>query len=200
MKPILLGLAGPMNCGKSTVADHLVREHGFTGPLHFADPMKDAICAMMSIDRAELERLKRTNDPVFAGRTMRHALQTLGTEWGRDNISPDVWVKLLARHVAHIEQWETVPAGIVIADVRFENETSWIRAQGGIVIHIQRAASRIRPPRDSHVSEWLPAIHEDDFTLPNNGSLQDLYRCTDNLLARIRGFSSSPSYIGLRSA
>lgn len=198
-QPLLLGLAGSMGSGKTTVADHFAREHGFHGPLNFADPLKDALCAMLGVDRDALEVLKRSNDPVFAGRSVRYALQTLGTEWGRQNIAPDVWLRLMDRHLGQIESWQPCPAGMVIADIRFENEADFIRARGGIVIHVRRDLQDDEQA-STHISEFPVAIHEDDFTLRNDGSLQDLYRAADNLVARIRGFAAQPSYLPRKSA
>ena len=48
--------------------------------------------------------LKEAPTPLFEGRTPRHAMQTLGTEWGRDRIGRDL------RANAALARCETCPA------------------------------------------------------------------------------------------
>src|SRR5690242_11167695 len=55
-------------------------------------------------------------------------------------VNPDIWVTLAAREV---ERLRNAPdylhiSGIVISDVRLENEAAWIRRQGGEIWHIMR--------------------------------------------------------------
>lgn len=185
MKSLLIGLTGHMGCGKSVVAEHLHSTLGFHPPLAFADPLKDMLCAMLQENRASLEKLKRSNEPFVGDVTVRRALQTLGTEWGRQ-LHPDLWVLLMERSLRKIAQWQDVP-GIVIADVRFENEAHFIREHGGVVVHIFRPDT----PVDSnapHISERGVDFHPADFTLDNTGSLPELYRRTEELVALIRGY------------
>ena len=185
MTPMLIGLAGPIGAGKSSVAAHLHLEHGWHPALAFADPIKDGLCAMFSISREQLEQMKRPNADLAPGVPTRQALQTLGTEWGR-SLSNDLWVEAMRRRINKLLLWQTIP-GIVIDDVRFENEASFIRAHGGIVIHMRNGEPKF--PRCAHISEQPLAIHDDDFVLANDGTTNDLFRKVDRLLARLSGFA-----------
>lgn len=190
MKPLLIGLTGPMGCGKTTVATHLIREHGFT-EYSFASPLKDMLCAMLGITEIRLEELKRSELPILPERngepfpTMRRALQTIGTEWGRQQIHSELWLALAEQRIAAMSNWLSMDR-IVISDVRFENEADFIRQKGGVVIHIQPE----NRTHNTHASESGVCIGSADFALPNIGTLAQLYRNTDALLAVIHGHAA----------
>ncbi len=187
IKPVLIGLTGPMGGGKSTVASHLVREHGFM-EYSFAAPLKDMICSMLGITEVKLEELKRSELPILPERngqqfpTMRRALQTIGTEWGRQHIHPELWLALADLRIAAMGEWLHTDR-IVISDVRFENEAEFIRQKGGVIIHIQ---PRTRGT-NTHASESGLSVASTDCVLPNQGKLAQLYRTTDALMAVIHG-------------
>jgi hypothetical protein len=82
--------------------------------------------------------------------TPRYALQTLGTEWGR-NCYTNTWVDYAIRVASRLEAgWEySAPmgvcgqqlhkyTGIAIPDVRFKNEVAAIKKAGGVVIRVDR--------------------------------------------------------------
>ena len=71
----------------------------------------------------------------LGGVTPRHILQTLGTEFGRKHIHPDVWVMLgMRRAKLHLK---TSPL-VVFSDVRFDNEAEAIIEAGGKVYEVFR--------------------------------------------------------------
>lgn len=139
---------------------------------------------------AALQRLCATTlAPYGAALTARVVLQQLGTEWGRA-LYDDVWVDDVLRTVALLDQGYGYnpmhgpqpvelgapaprPAGVVITDIRFENEVLAVQhyRDGGRVWTLN-AEARLPPqdPRD-HASEpmyertarWANAI------LDNNG-------------------------------
>lgn len=187
MTPMLIGLAGPIGVGKSSVAAHLLMEHGWHPPIAFADPLKDGLCTMFGMTRAQLEQVKRADGELVAGVPVRKAMQTLGTEWGR-SLHGDIWVEAMRKRVNQLMLWQELP-GIVIDDVRFENEASFIRANHGIVIHVTNDAPRF--PRAAHVSEQPLHVCDYDLTLCNVGTTNDLFRAVDKLMARISGFSQA---------
>lgn len=136
------GLAG---AGKSTAAAHLVEHHGFQR-VRFAGPLKSMMaalgCTQEQIDGSE----KETPCDLLGGKTPRHAMQTLGTEWGRDLITPDLWIRAWQAAVAK------VPAGVpvVVDDLRFPNEVEAVRAAGGVIVRIDRPGAGTA---STHVSE-----------------------------------------------
>jgi len=186
MTPMLIGLAGPMGVGKSSVAAHLHLERGWHTPIAFADPLKDGLCSMFGMTRAQLEQVKRMDGELVNGVSIRKAMQTLGTEWGRA-LHGDIWVEAMRKRVNQLMLWQELP-GIVIDDVRFENEAAFIRANHGIVIHVHNDAPRLA---DGHVSERSLNIADNDLTLANVGTTNDLFRSVDKLMARVSGFSQA---------
>lgn len=88
--------------------------------------------------------------PIFGGRTARHAMQTLGTEWGRNCIDSDFWIRA----------WLKSAPGMCAAiadDVRFVNEARAILERGGVMIRIIRSETDLqRVPR--HASEDFAAL------------------------------------------
>jgi len=98
-------------------------------------------------------------------------LQTLGTEWGRECISPDVWVKCWKRNVKY---YLTSDLPVICDDVRFPNEAEAIRELGGELWLVTRPGTR---RHTSHASEGsLDDFPYFDRRLTNNGTLIDLYQ------------------------
>lgn len=167
----LIALAGPAGAGKSTAAEILAREHGFHRE-RFAAPLKAMFrsllwCANLGqeeIDRMTEGDLKQTPHPALMGRTPRHAMQTLGTEWARDTISPDLWVGLARRR---IEPMRRRGKAIAFEDCRFENEAQLVRALGGVVIRLE---GRGGIPGDHASERPLPA----DIVIDNSGGIAAL--------------------------
>lgn len=133
MRPII-GFSGLIGSGKTWAADVLIQRHGFK-KVRFAGPLK-AMCAALGMTYEEIDGHDR-NKPsdLLCGRTPRYALQTLGTEWGRQIIGENLWVNAWLRAVEAI-----IPAHlpVVVDDVRFENEAAAVRSLGGKVIRIHR--------------------------------------------------------------
>lgn len=136
----------------------------------------------------------------------RIMLQAMGTEWGRDKVSKDIWMDCLLRTVKMLMHEDgftktltydpvqgcvetaasRLPRGVAVSDIRFENEFQRIRDAGGLVLRV------IRPDTDAkaatvgitgHASEAHEYSFENfDFILRNDGTLGDLYRNIDDVL------------------
>lgn len=130
--PDLVALTGQAGAGKSTAASYLIERHGYT-LVKFAGPLKD-MCRALGLTEAEIEGdLKEVPAAKLCGRTPRHAMQTLGTQWGRDCLGPDFWAGMWkARAEAVIE----AGGRVVVDDCRFPNEASLIRQMGGDIFKI----------------------------------------------------------------
>ena len=172
-RPRIVGIAGHAGSGKSVVADYLMESYGYQR-VKLAGPLKDALSAMGLTEREIEGDLKETPCDLLCGKTPRHAMITLGTEWGRDMIGPNLWTNTWARKASKLlEQGFHV----VCDDVRFPNEADAVRALGGAVIRIERLGlSAI-----AHVSEVQNFAV--DWTIPNIGTIGELRRRVDEVLA-----------------
>lgn len=140
MSPQLIGLYSPApQSGKTTIAK-VLQSHGYT-LVPFAEPLKLMLAPLLSsLGYTDLEvhrflyEQKGECVPEL-GITPRAMLQTLGTEWGRTCISPDVWLKHWKVRVSKHER-------VVVDDVRFVNEAELIRSMGGQVWLIHRPGVR----------------------------------------------------------
>jgi hypothetical protein len=175
----LIALHGPAGSGKSYAASILVEEFGFTR-MKFAGPLKAMMHTLLTyagVPDEELLRysegdLKETPLELFGGRTPRHIMVTLGTEWGRDLIAPDLWVNLAMQPIL-----EHLAAGcsVVVDDCRFLNEALEIRKLGGHVVKI-RPTWPGAPGATGHLSER--ALRHGAYThvVPNCGEAEGFRR------------------------
>lgn len=157
--PKVIVLTGQAGSGKSTIAAQLATQ-GYT-VVKFAGPLKDMLRALGLTD-AEIEGdLKEKPCPLLGGRTPRYAMQTLGTEWGRNLIAPALWV------VAWQHSVRGVLAGggrVVVDDCRFLNELAAAMEMGGLAVRLVRDGAGTV----AHVSETgldaveLPEVVNDD--------------------------------------
>jgi hypothetical protein len=164
----IIGLAGKIGCGKSTAAACLVDEMGFLR-LRFAGALKEMMrCLGLKEEDVDGSR-KNTPSEILGGRTPREAMQSLGTEWGRDLVSPTLWLDVVKRQVA-----DASDRSVVIDDVRFPNEAIAIREMGGVVVRIDRPELETIVPRRSredHVSEAVS--FQVDHVILNDSTLED---------------------------
>ncbi|MEM0934793.1 MAG: hypothetical protein AAGJ91_02675, partial [Pseudomonadota bacterium] len=111
--------------------------------------------------------------------------QTLGDEWGRQCIHPDLWVEI-ARPAAESYLAEGVP--VVFDDVRYANEAAMIRELGGEIWRMEgRAAPGVRP----HASEEIDFAA--DVTIDNSGDVDALVATVALALKGSLGMRSSLS-------
>ncbi len=170
----IIGITGRKYHGKDSVARELEAE-GFT-VVRFAGPLKAMLRAFYEehnvptvlIYRKLEGDLKEQPCEFLNGNTPRHAMQTLGTEWGRDSIHPKLWVDSLKRRVADL-------AKVAIPDVRFDNECAAVHELGGKVARVD--ASKRVPPHgySDHSSETAIGQLPVDFELDNNGTPFELH-------------------------
>lgn len=169
----ILGLTGAAGCGKSTAAIQLAAAHGFTRT-RFAEPLKAMLRGLgLTVDQVDGDQ-KEAPAELLGGKSPRFAMQTLGTEWGRVLIDPDLWVNAWAQSIAGAH------GPLVVDDVRFPNEVAMIRRLGGRVVRILRPGLAAL---GDHVSEAGAALLPVDAEVLNDGSAEQLAR----RLVRISG-------------
>jgi hypothetical protein len=181
----LIGLTGYARSGKDTVAEMIisdvVRASGGRAPhvprLSFAAPIK-RFCrevfgwSLEHTDGMSKEvPLKDWVRPDGTPLTPRFAMQTLGTEWGR-NCDPDIWIKSLLVQVA-----KEIQAGTklcIVTDVRFVNEAAALREIGGEIWRVARAVPVSAHPSEAEI--WSTAMHQFvTVDIDNRGYLTDTH-------------------------
>ena len=168
----LIGIAGRARSGKDTVANFIVAAIGGYR-YSFADPIR-AMLAPLGVDMSDPYWQARKEEPIPAlGVSPRRMMQTLGTEWGRQLINPDLWLIM-----AHQRLLQNGP-GMVISDVRFDNEAAWIRKHGGRIIHVIRPDTKAV---EAHASEDGIEMQDTDARLFNSGTLEELQLSVRELL------------------
>lgn len=159
----LIGFTGLRGSGKDTAAAAFIDE-GWA-PIKMAQPLKDmlrALLAYQGLDAGQIyEMLEGTEKEMqtrfLAGRSPRHAMQSIGTEWGRCLMADDIWIRVAAERCRQF-------GAAVISDIRFQNEIAMVRSLGGKVYRIERGHA----PPDLHVSEAMIPDLDVDGVIANH--------------------------------
>ena len=181
----LIGIHGPLDGGKDTTANYIQAKFPDKyGRYSFAGPLKAACRIMFCFSQEQLEdrKLKEEADP-FWGFAPRKAMQLLGTEFGRDMLRDDVWIK--RAEMEHAKNLG-IGRGTVITDVRFENEAVWLRTQPNSALIYLIAPNIKRDERYNHASEAGIKLDESfDKVVVNDKSLglDHLFGQLDPILA-----------------
>jgi hypothetical protein len=201
MGSTILGLVGATGCGKTTLASRLTRDHGFVN-LHMGRPLKRMLIALglSEEDVAGTPEQRERPQALLGGASARRALSTLGTDWGRNMITADLWANAMKVEIEkHLGGSHLNPSPIVIDDLRFPNDWSVVQHFGGILLTIRRpSVERSRTPFDQiyHRSSlgrllrghgvfgWQP-IHETEFYWPDAPSVAEVWNIStvDDLVA-----------------
>lgn len=173
--PKIIGIAGRARSGKDTVANMILSMRGGYS-YSFADPLRAMLRAInIDMDDQFWKDNKEVSIPAL-GKSPREMLQTLGTDWGRRLVNEDIWI------IMAMERLMNRGPGMVIADVRFDNEAQWVRSQGGMVLHLSNPNV---PAVAAHVSENGVTYQLGDSEITNDGSLEDLLVKVKELLSGV---------------
>jgi len=179
---VLVGITGRAGVGKSMVADGLVRLADYD-VISIATPLKVLASSFLrdayGYGQEDVDFHLRNKEIKISrvGVSMRHVLQTLGTNWGRQLINPNMWVNLAADEISSKLDFSSV----VVDDVRFEDEAQMIRGFGGLIIHLHRPGWS---GDVAHVSEAGIAVHPGDVVVVNDGSELDLMQAVSRAIDR----------------
>ena len=179
---MIIGLAGAAGAGKNTVAERLLVAHQCV-PLAFANPLYEAVSVITGLTVDELQdRTQKERALGWISCSPRRLLQTLGTDWGRQMIHPEIWVMSTMRRIeAHPE------FNYCLTDVRFENEAEAIKARGGVVWRVTRAADAgLDATAAAHSSEAGIPDKYVDLDLANDGSVESLWRAVDAAIGSLQ--------------
>lgn len=173
MASIIVGLTATAGGGKSEAALHLTENHNFR-LVKFAGPLKAMLRAFyveLGIDPDTIDRklegdLKEVECEYLCGRTPRHAMETLGTEWGREQMHPELWTN------AYYHTVSTEDGPVVTDDVRFDNEADLLYRQGGMVLKLEPKIKRRK--KSDHAAERGVSVDKVLATISNNSTIQAL--------------------------
>ena len=182
MKPIMIGLTGRARTGKTTAAEHLTGTY-LLEHYAFADPLRDGLMAIFNLDPTDFEGDRKEQPLAWLDHSPRQLMQSMGTEWARNTVHPDVWVKLAEQNLDYMTKSLGAVTGFVVSDVRFDNEADFIRRSGGTIIHIWRADAQSVNP---HTSEKGIADNVNDLLVANNGTVEEFLRALDESYLMIR--------------
>ncbi len=176
---MVIGICGYKGSGKSTVADHLVKEHGFTR-VNFKDALVAEMKKLLPNTLKSLgEMYSLSVEELFQAKpaVMRALMQEYGTEVRRAD-DANYWVR----------QWKETVSGIgkhiVVDDVRFFNELSALTEMDGVLIRIVRSDIT---SGGEHQSETEQTKFVEDFTIEaSHGEHKKVYKAVDDIIATIK--------------
>lgn len=177
LKRTVFGLAGAKRHGKDTMAEAI--KEFFPGI--YLDSVASPIHRFAADNFEYTEENKEDIIPWLTSPngntvTQRDIQTLLGTEYGRNMIDPDLWVKLLDRRIKKVGA-----TSFCNPSIRFENEAKHIKENNGLIIFVYRPDY---PVDTSHESEkGINTGYIDEFIV-NNGTVEDLKRKVTDLLRK----------------
>jgi len=170
----LVGFSGYARSGKDTAADSLSSLN--FRRISFADKLREFVYEInpIIVSDGSYARLREVIDKygwdgykeTAWATEIRHNLQVVGTECGRNMISQNIWVDATLNNLG--------PGNYAISDVRYPNEIDAIRSKGGKVYRILRNGVE---PANLHSSETSLDGYDFDGYIHNDGSLSE-FRCS----------------------
>jgi hypothetical protein len=202
---IIIGIGHRARSGKDTIAEHMVKNYGFTR-YALADKLKESVNLVTGWNQDHaFGHLKEVVDPYF-GISPRAAYQGIGTSGYRSVFGASVWAKALRLQIEADAAKSASPDQyrVVIADLRFrEGEVEMVKAMGGLLWKVNRPGlpALTAPPKSqfmrqihkltgkdksySHQSEWdLQDFEGWDAVFNNNGTIDELYAKVDQVLTK----------------
>lgn len=181
----IIALFGPQQVGKTTAANGLVARHGYKR-VAFADPLYAMLAAYLDISPPDLRKLPKEEPmEILGNKSVRETLQLLGTEWGRDMISPTIWIDAARRKISKITD---KGISVVIDDCRFRNEFDLLTEMGATRIRLERA-NNPHEQRANHASETDWPNFDYDYLIENDCSDWERWArfAADQINAIVRG-------------
>jgi len=201
-RPIRIAFTGKMRSGKSTAANRLRFEHGFdlisfATPIHriaddYFSHMYEPIYEEAFVDCPFGGSIKRK----VGTRKPRKVLQQVG-QLLRE-IDDEVWIRQAQRMVEYSERFRDCK-GVVIDDLRQDNEAKWAKDNGFIIIRvnadesdrlarIERAGDDFKAEDLRHETEQYVDDIQADYDIWNGEGVSEdeLRRRVDEILAEIK--------------
>ncbi|MFE5616282.1 hypothetical protein [Streptomyces sp. NPDC056524] len=167
----------------------LVRHAGYTR-LAFADELKRAALrldpyiplnhARVSVRLTDLIRNVGWETAKDRFPEVRRVLQEYGQSV-RD-LEPEFWVRPVQGQVRQGTEWN-MPC--VVTDARYANEVDTLRAEGAVIVRVERPGAGLTGEAARHSSEVELDGLEPDHVINNNGGMADLLEAVRSLYRQI---------------
>ena len=125
---MIIGFSGRAGAGKDTAANALILAfHRQWVRLSFATTLKRALCVIFGWELADWENLewKETPNDACYGLTPRQVAPSLGTEWGREHVNPNLWVDQALR----LAETRNSTEGVLSFSLMFDFRMRWPRSR-----------------------------------------------------------------------
>ena len=177
-----IGLYSPsMQMGKTTTSKYLIQKYNYETIVLartlkrmievFLEDLgydKDTVTRMVYGDLKEVEI-------VGIGKTPRHLMQTIGTEWGRTYVDNNIWITICTSNLKETSNY-------VSEDIRFLNEAEAFRNRGFKIVKLVNP--RV-PIVRGHASEGSLDDYAFDYVIVNDGTIKDLHKKIDSMLLEL---------------
>ena len=171
---MLIGAGHAAQVGKDSLADILVKNHGFTR-LAFADALKQLVYETNTEVRKLVDVMGWEASKVAHPAAVRQPLVDVGNS-ARRILGEDVWVRAVMDQI--------VPGrSYILSDCRFINEIEWIKGLGGSAVRIDRPGFA---PLSNVADQALVGYAGWDYIIENDGALSDLKSKVEVMLEALR--------------
>ena len=202
---LIIGLSGPAQAGKDSVANRWVERCDFT-KVSVADPLREIATLYLDNRRAELvmkltlliEHYGRPATESFVMRAHRIIADMEGFPRDLDDSNPTkprIFLQQLGDRLKKINRAifanclrdtiNVTPGNIVIPDIRYPYEAAIVRRQHGILIRLDRQP-HLNGAMAEHHSEHAWKKIDFDYVLDSNGTVDGLLWNADVLMERIK--------------
>ena len=171
--PKVIGLVARSRCGKDTVADYIIDTYGNTQTIikrRLAGPIKKAVEVLygfttehLETDLKDIKNEKYNCSPRDAMVAITRTIMELS---GTDFFTNQLYNSRTPSEVT------------IIPDVRYSHDIERIHNNDGIVIKIERHINTLVHYKNENSIENMEA----DYTIVNNGTLEELYEQVDSIL------------------
>lgn len=183
---MIIAFTGKAGVGKSTAIDALKTVSGGRAVCgtKFAAPLYQI---QEQIYRIVAPAYQRPPDFVKD----RALLQWIGTEWGRGKLRESIWVDLWK---ARVDLLRSRDADLIVAcdDCRFDNEAEAVKSIGGVIVRLTSKRDTAVGGIPNHASEAGIDAKYIDYTLTNDGSVEEFQAALKALFAQIQIDLSKP--------
>lgn len=191
---MIIAIHGKAGSGKDTVGKMIQQYEKSFEIRKFADKLKDIVCIILNCGREELEdRAFKESKIDWLNLSVRELMQFIGTELFREQIHPDIWVKLLMNDYKEIGKYDYSKDDFVVSypnwvitDLRFKNVYLYLKNNYKDVVFIKINRPGIKSL--NHSSEF--DLEGDDITwdyvIENDCTLEELSKKINKIVLELK--------------